>query len=296
LISPAGRGKHAAIVLVHGSGAENREHMLPWARFLVRHGIAVLGFDKRGVGESTGDWNIASFDDLAGDVVSAFEYLKTRPDIDRTQIGLLGLSQAGWVMPLAAVRAKDLAFLISVSGAAVSPAETTLDETQRELAGRGMPPQAVGQIVGLMNLSYHYAQTGEGWDEYLTARQRIAARIGNPPDTFPGSRDSPYWQSIRRFYFYDPAGTLRQLKTPTLAIFGELDDNILAEKNKTAWDALLKTAGNRDYTSQILSNANHSMFEAKTGLNAEMPSLQRMVPAYFTTVQTWLRNRVRGFK
>jgi hypothetical protein len=76
------------------------------------------GFE-RGVGESTGDWNTASFDDLAGDVVAAFEYLKTRRDIDQAQIGVLGISQAGWIMPLAAVRAKDLAFLISISGAGV---------------------------------------------------------------------------------------------------------------------------------------------------------------------------------
>jgi len=74
LISPATRGRHPAIILVHGSGPENREYMLPFARFLIRHGVAVLGYDKRGVGGSTGDWNTASFDDLAGDVVAAFAY------------------------------------------------------------------------------------------------------------------------------------------------------------------------------------------------------------------------------
>ena len=56
LIAPSTRGKHPAIVLVHGSGAQSREHMMPFARLLIRHGLAVLGYDKRGVGESTGDW------------------------------------------------------------------------------------------------------------------------------------------------------------------------------------------------------------------------------------------------
>jgi alpha/beta superfamily hydrolase len=90
--------------------------MLPFARFLIRHGMAVLTYDKRGVGGSTGDWNTASFEELASDVVAGFRYMKTRDDIDSTHIGLLGVSQAGWVMPLAALRAKDIAFLISVSG------------------------------------------------------------------------------------------------------------------------------------------------------------------------------------
>jgi uncharacterized protein len=75
LISPITGEKHPAIILVHGSGAENRDYMLPFARFLIRRGMAVLGYDKRGVGGSTGDWNTASFDDLAGDVVAAFNYL-----------------------------------------------------------------------------------------------------------------------------------------------------------------------------------------------------------------------------
>src|SRR5262249_61237218 len=110
VMGPRRKGKHPAIVLVHGSGAENREYMLPWARFLIRQGMVVLGYDKRGVGGSTGDWNTASFDDLAGDVVAAVEYLKKRSDIDPAQIGLLGISQAGWIMPLAAVWSKDIAF------------------------------------------------------------------------------------------------------------------------------------------------------------------------------------------
>ena len=78
LIAPKTGGRHPAIVLVHASGAEDREYLLPMAHFLVRHGIAILGYDKRGVGKSTGDWNTASFDDLAGDVVAAVNYLKTR--------------------------------------------------------------------------------------------------------------------------------------------------------------------------------------------------------------------------
>ena len=76
LISPHTSGPHPAVILVHGSGPMNRESVLPFARFLIRHGMAVLGYDKRGVGGSTGDWYTSSFDDLAGDAVAAFDFLK----------------------------------------------------------------------------------------------------------------------------------------------------------------------------------------------------------------------------
>jgi dienelactone hydrolase len=229
-------------------------------------------------------------------VLAAFEYLKTRSDVDRAQIGLLGVSQAGWIMPLAAVRAKDIAFLISVSGAGIPAAETTIDHARNEMTASGMPQQTVADIVGLLKLQYQFARTGQGWDPYAAAREKLASRMGPAPDTFPGTPDHPQWQFIRRLYFYDPAPTLRQLQTSVLAIFGELDNNIIAEKNKDAWEAALKAGGNRDHTLRILPKANHEQFEAKVGNNAEMASLQRFVPAYFTTIQDWLAKRIRRFR
>jgi uncharacterized protein len=295
LITPTTGRKHPAIILVHGSGPQSRESILPFARFLVRHGMAVLGYDKRGVGGSTGDWKTASFEDLAGDVTTAFEYLKSRSDVDSGQIGLFGVSQAGWIMPLAAVRAKDIAFLISVSGPGVPAAETTIDHAQNEMIADGMPRQTVEQIISLMKRQYEFARTGQGWDEYAATREKLAAQR-ELSATFPKTPDHPSWQFMRRLYFYDPAPTLRRLQTPTLALFGELDNNVLAEKNEAAWEAALKAGGNRDYTLRILPKANHLQLEARVGTNAEMASLDRFVPAYFTTVQDWLAKRVRGFK
>jgi uncharacterized protein len=290
---PSAGQKHPAIILVHGSGPEDRHFILPFARFLIRRGVAVLGYDKRGVGESTGDWNTASFEDLAGDVIGAFEYLKTRSDIDPRQIGMLGVSQAGWIMPLAAVRARDLAFLISVSGAGVAPAETTIDQAQNEMTAAGMKPQTVADIIAVMKLQYRFAQTGGGWDEYVAARDTLVARIGRAPDSIPATRDHPVWDSMRRLYFFDPAPILRQLELPVLAVFGELDDNILAEKNKQAWEAALKAGGHPDFTLRVLARANHFQLEATRGSNAEMKSLRRFVPEYFTTIENWLAKRIR---
>jgi dienelactone hydrolase len=140
--------------------------------------MAVLGYYKRGVGGSTGDWNTSTYEDLASDAVVAVEYLKTRRDIDATQIGLLGISQAGWIMPLAAVRSKDVAFLISISGAGVTPAETTIDQARNELTMTDMPAATVADIVALIRLQYDVARTGNGWDAYAAARQKLVARMG----------------------------------------------------------------------------------------------------------------------
>ena len=296
LISPATPGPHPAVILVHASGAEDREYLLPFAHFLVRRGMAVLGFDKRGVGGSTGDWNKASFDDLAGDVVAAFAYLKTRGDIKRDRVGMLGWSQAGWVMPLAASRAKDLAFLISISGAGVSGAETTIDHARQEMAASGMRAEMIEQIVGLMTMQYDYLRTGQGWDRYIAAREKIATRMGGkPPESFPSTPDHPYLQLIRPMIVYDPAPTLRAIRLPVLALFGEMDNNILPEKNRSAWEAALSAGGHRDYTLRILPKANHAMLEATAGNNAEMKSLRRFVPTYSEVVLDWLSKRIDGF-
>ena len=295
LISPATQGPHPALILVHASGAEDREYLLPFARFLVRHGMAVLGFDKRGVGGSSGNWKEASFDDLAADVVAAFDYLRSRADIRRAEIGMLGWSQAGWVMPLAATRAKDLAFLVSISGAGVSGAETTIDQARNEMAASGMRPPMIDQIVELMKLQYEYLRTGEGWARYAAMREKIAGRMGGkPPDAFPASPDDPYLRFIRPLVVHDPAPILRRIELPVLALFGELDNNVVPEKNRAAWEAALQAGGHRDYTLRILPKANHALLEARVGNNTEVKSLQRFVPDYSAIVLDWLSKRVKG--
>lgn len=152
------------------------------------------------------------------------------------------------------------------------------------------------QIIELMKLQYRFARTGEGCNDYYAAREKLASVFGRAPATFSGTPDDAAWEFMRRFYFYDPAPTLARLRIPTLALFGELDDNILAEKNKTAWERALKTSGNRDYTLVVIPKADHLMLEATLGTNREMPRLQRFAPAYFSTFREWLAKRVNGLR
>src|SRR5215211_5759863 len=94
-------------------------------------------------------------------------------------------------MPLAAIRSTDLAFLISISGAGVPVAETTLDQARNEMAMTGMPPETLDAIMAVLTLQYQFARTGQGWDEYVAARDNVAVRLGPPPDTIPGTPDIP---------------------------------------------------------------------------------------------------------
>jgi pimeloyl-ACP methyl ester carboxylesterase len=117
---------------------------------------------------------------------------------------------------------------------------------------------------------------------------------GNPPEAFPATQDHPYLQFIRPLIVHDPAPSLRRLQLPVLALFGELDNNILAAKNRAAWEEALRAGGHRDYTLTILPKANHAMLEARVGNNAEVKSLHRFAPAYPAMVLDWLSKRVNG--
>ena len=121
---PAGDGPHPALVMVHGSGKITRDQLAGFASHFAALGLAVLRYDKRGVGQSTGRYrgvnaanSIEVFDILAGDVLAVVAHLKEHPRIDPAQIGLIGGSQVGWIIPLAASRSSGVAFMVSVSGA-----------------------------------------------------------------------------------------------------------------------------------------------------------------------------------
>jgi dipeptidyl aminopeptidase/acylaminoacyl peptidase len=154
LYEPYGAGPHPAAVIIHGSGASNRDNR--WyqenADRMVRDGFAVLLPDKRGTGKSKGDWTVASFEDFAQDTLAGLAYLQTRGEIDASRIGLFGISQGGWIAPLTADLCKDVAFVIDISGSTVTPNE----QIQHEL---GSGP------VGKFRVSLAKKQRPIWWDQ-----------------------------------------------------------------------------------------------------------------------------------
>jgi dipeptidyl aminopeptidase/acylaminoacyl peptidase len=126
---PVGEGPFPAIVTIHGSGPTTRHDIynLNFSHFFVQHGYAVLRYDKRGAGESTGKYQgvgtedgEATLNDLADDALAGVEFLKNHDLIDPDMIGLVGHSQAGWIIPLAASKSPDLSFVIVSSGPTIT--------------------------------------------------------------------------------------------------------------------------------------------------------------------------------
>jgi len=134
---PEGNEKYPVVILISGSGRHDRDGSIPTHKpflvlsdYLTRNGIAVLRFDDRGVGESTGDLSKATTADLAQDVLSAVSYLKSRKDIDAKKIGLIGHSEGGIIAPLAANQTSDISFIVSMAGTGIPGSEISVMQSK----------------------------------------------------------------------------------------------------------------------------------------------------------------------
>ena len=294
LFLPAGPGPYAAVVLTQGSGAQDRYDALPFAWFLVCHGIAVLSYDKRGAGGSTGDWQQSSFIDLADDALAAVHLLQKDRRIVSAKIGIMGASQGGWIAPLAASRSRDVAFVVSVSGPAVTPAEETLDFMRNEMKINGFSQGDVDQAATLANAAFRYARTGQGWNEYLALRKAATQTEWFPYMGLSDSVNDPQWTFKRLTFDYDPLPVLASVHCPVLAFFGGHDLNVVAEKNRALWKQSLDKASNHDYLLSVIPAGNHVLLDAETGSIVEFPKLQRFDPQYEAELLQWMTQHLPG--
>jgi len=291
LLVPASPGPHPAVVMIHGSGAATRDALWPWADVYARAGIAVLIHDKRGTGGSSGSWTAATFDDLAGDAYAAVRLLQARPDIDPRRVGLHGMSQGGWIAPLVAKRAPDIAFIIAESAPAMTPVEHERLRVPYQLAADGVAPELIAHAVAFMDQKFEVARTGEGWDALEAAMVR-GAREGwlsyvNPPPSLENLRWN--WEHILT---YDPAPALQALTCPILVLYGGLDTIVPARVHRDRMQAALEHARTRDVTIKVFDQANHAFLQAVTGGRRESPALKGFVSGYLGTHVAWLAERL----
>ena len=302
LTIPDTPGKHPAIILVHGSGPERRPggH---WTHFFARQGVAYFYFDKRGAGASTGDWNRASLEDLAGDVLAAVQALKGNPRLDPARIGLIGHSNGGWVAPLAASQTKDVAFLIVKSGSALSVADNILYELEMDMRAIGnFTEQEIAAAKSLRDQLNRALLTNTGWQPLMAAievskneRWFQYARAQWLP-TVPPPLDSDkneVLNGLRKQIDFAPGPTWLKVHCPTLVLLGELDANTPSTTSARLIKSALTKSGNRDFAVRVLPKANHGLFEAVTGYGTESARLTRYVPGYMDGIAEWLLKRLK---
>jgi dienelactone hydrolase len=296
LVLPDGLQRHPAVVLFHGSGPQQRD--LFTARWFAKQGVAALAYDKRGVSESTGDFRNVPFMELCGDGLAAIEYLKSRKDIDPKRIGVWGLSQGGWLGPLAASRSSDVAFVIAVSGPAVSPGEQMIFYYANELRANGVPEGDVQAASILRRNVWNYLSTGNGYEnakrelnqartkpwynEVKTQNDGLFAPLPSPAEI--GRPDYRYARWFKQEMNYDPVPALRALHVPALFLFGDEDRLVQVDESVAVIQRVLKESGNRDFTIRVFHRVEHDMTDSATG-NTD--------PEYLDTMRKWLDARLR---
>jgi pimeloyl-ACP methyl ester carboxylesterase len=283
---PAEGQRHPAIIMVTGSGTQTRYANDYLIEIFLRNGYAVFSWDKPGSGESTGEFS----DELtqrADILVDGIEVLTEHQSIDPDRIGLWGLSQAGWVMPLAIEQSENVAFMIVVGGGAEDSIEQMAYQIGQKVAcGGGSAEQ-----VALVELYWSQRAKATSYDEY---REAVEVLLGIPGvkdytgleiteenDWKPWSRD---WDA-----FIDPMEVIEHTTIPVLVFFGELDKNIDPVQGAEAYEAALQAAGNQDYRIVVIPGVAHTLTSAKTGCLDETWGTS-YAPKYLQTLEAWLQH------
>jgi pimeloyl-ACP methyl ester carboxylesterase len=241
LYLPASVSRAPAVVFVAGlTPRGDAVHFL--ATQLASRGIAVLTYDHRGIGGSTGERR-ASFSDLADDAAAAVRWLRARREIDPERIGIRGQSQGAWIAPLAATRV-PVAFIIATAGGAVAPWQSETYAIPARMHADGFSDAEVAEAAKYMAALFEVGRSGKGWDELAAMMAGLRARgakwfgrYGSTPDSFERLQ-----QTWRNEFSYDPLPALRAVQVPLLALEGEKDVYAPAEMTSEVLRANLKTA------------------------------------------------------
>jgi pimeloyl-ACP methyl ester carboxylesterase len=287
--------------LLHGGGAQTRDFF--WVtHFFARRGFAVLAYDKRGAGESTGDWRTASASDLAGDALAAVAFLRARNDIRTDRIGLYGSSAGGWPAPLAASRAPDrIAFVIARSASALPERENLIYEVEGDLRSAAYGDDVVARVRGLYEQDIAVVDAnGAGWDE-LAAAYRAASsepwfelsrlpRNLLPQTPENEARIADYIAGQRR-NLIDPPALWGQLRMPVLVQIGRRDRYVPGPDSAERIRQALR--GNADATVTLYPTGDHPMFESATGYPRDIRNVTRYTEGYLTDLDRFLRRMAR---
>jgi len=299
LTLPKGNGPFPAILLIAGSGPQDRDEAIASHRpflliadALTRKGIAVLRYDKRGIGQSTGNPDAATTLDLAADADAALAFLKSRKEINASRIGLLGHSEGAIIAPYLAGQSKDVPWMVLLAAPATSGEETLLN--QSELIGRagGLSDEQLDASLGFDQAAYALVRKEK---DTAVLSEKLVALVKDsgldsalPPaalETQLRMLTSPWF---RFFLDYDPLPNLKTVKCPILALYGQKDLQVSGKANLPLLQKALQESGNIAVEVHELPELNHLFQHAYTGTPAEYSAIEETFsPEALALVVDW---------
>ncbi len=316
LTIPEGEGPFPAVILVSGSGPQDRDEMVLGHRpFLVlsdhlaRSGIAALRYDDRGIGKSEGDFVTATTEDFASDARAAFSYLKSRKETDPAMAGIIGHSEGGIIAAMVAAGSDDVSFIVLLAGPGLRGSEILLKQNMALLETQGASAQLIR--IRSEQLEQEYDILARGLDDEETREMIEDASIPFLERYSPEEREKYGFSDdavrkraeiltgpwFRFFMNYDPATALRRIKCPVLAMIGSLDIQVDPAMNLPAIENALREGGNRNFRIIEMPGLNHLFQTAETGSPSEYARIEEtMSPAALDTISGWILSLKTGGK
>ena len=272
LTTPEGDGPFPALVLVSGSGQQNRDEELMnhrpfWviADYLTRHGIAVLRYDDRGMGGSTGEVQNATSLDFSYDAEAAFDFLLNRKEINASQIGILGHSEGGIINFMVSARRPEVAFLISLAGPAVTGIEVLAAQQVAILRASGMTEEAIQFSSNANAQMFSVIEASSSREEADTLLRQLVKGWGYGEELTEqtvGELASPWM-----YYFlkYDPTEAIVKTNCPALLLNGSKDLQVVASQNLPTYEKIIADYGKTNLTLHELPDLNHLFQHCETG-------------------------------
>jgi uncharacterized protein len=270
LVKPHNKEPYPTVLILHGSGP-HKHNLVSYkihTNIFTRAGFAVLTYDKRGVGESEGDFENATYKDFIDDAMAGIKYLKTRSDIDINNIGLFGSSEGGWFTPQIANTFENISFVINRCGPPLSWEQTNLFELENELIAENFSEKEITEVLSLRK---------RVWDYYRKASKDSAFAMGSErkllnkelekyndidkeiplPGKLPKYEQNSYIDLAYDFS-YNPIPYIKKSKIPMLYIFAENDQNVPTLQAIDTLNSITKKY-KKDITIKVIPNIKHSL-------------------------------------
>lgn len=293
LTYPKESKKCPAVVMVTCSGAQDRDETIfkhkPFfviADYLTRNGIAVLRYDDRGFGKSTGNFSSATSANFVTDVLSAVEYLKSRKEIDHNKIGIIGHSEGGMIAPMAASSSDEVAFIVLLAGPGMKGSDLLALQTELILRANGESEEEIEKSIKTNKAAYKIVveqpDSALAFKELEKLFDELLATLTEEEKNKPEYSRSNFQQMARtilspwfRFFLkFDPKEYLENIRIPVLALNGEKDLQVPPKENLSRIEESLKIAGNKNYKIFELPGLNHLFQHCKTGSPREYGEIE----------------------